>query len=640
MRRLNFILAGLLAVALAPAALALVKRPYPMEEVLRDCKFICTATVETLDADKPSAVFVVDDDLKGKFPTRRLKINMSGDATAKKLDHRAQILKRLAPKLPLVMFVVENGDTFFVYVYTNGTWFNMQGEKADDPEKTVWAFMHGEPYLRRTFKGTTEEMKKLVVDGLAKKVKLPAIDNKEQPGFGPEIKKEEKTEAELSEAHLLCLAAACRPARASGPLVSLDDGLEGERVPAKLQADKKWARILADQGNGMCLSTPLINGNRAYVPVAHGVLNRFGVLYCLDLDTQKVLWAFDANRKMKQGYSSPVLADGRLYFGEGLHEDINCKLYCIDAETGKQLWTFATQSHTEATPVVASGKVFFGAGDDGLYCVDAGTGKKCWQFTGSDKLHLHIDSTPAVAGNRVFCGSGCDEDFGDGDPAIFSLDADTGKPLWLHRTPAWTHKTGDKTKAPCPVPAWASPSVADGVVYFGVGNGRVNAPSSLFEPSGGMLAIDAKTGKEVWPAFKVGDGVLHGVAVDRDAVYFGSRDGNCYALERKTGKQRWKSPLGSPVVATPVPVALPGGNRTVSVFAVGSAGRIACLDAATGKAEWSFDELEKTETLLAATPVVVTTAVKGGLERKLYLGASLNGLSTPALYYLQDFQSN
>src|SRR5207253_6908002 len=135
-----------------------------------------------------------------------------------------------------------------------------------------------------------------------------------------------------------------------------------------------------------------------------------------------------------------------LYFGEGLHEDQNCKFYCLDAKTGKKLWSFAAKSHTEATPVVADGKVYFGAGDDGIYCLDAVNGKRIWQFTGPDKLHLHVDSTPALAGKRLYCGSGIDEDTGHGDPSIFCVDADTGKLVWLHRTPAWTCKRADKKR--------------------------------------------------------------------------------------------------------------------------------------------------------------------------------------------------
>jgi hypothetical protein len=43
----------------------------------------------------------------------------------------------------------------------------------------------GEPYLRTTFKGTTAELQKVLVDHLAGKGKLPE-PIKEEPGFGPE----------------------------------------------------------------------------------------------------------------------------------------------------------------------------------------------------------------------------------------------------------------------------------------------------------------------------------------------------------------------------------------------------------------------------------------------------------------------
>ena len=52
------------------------------------------------------------------------------------------------------------------------------GEELDVPRL--------EPYLRRTFKGTTEEMKKLLQEGLKDSKKFPAVNKQEPPGFGPE----------------------------------------------------------------------------------------------------------------------------------------------------------------------------------------------------------------------------------------------------------------------------------------------------------------------------------------------------------------------------------------------------------------------------------------------------------------------
>ena len=75
-------------------------------------------------------------------------------------------------------------------VYSNGTWFQMTA--PSDEDKPVWSFTHCEPYLRRTFKGTTEEMRQTVADSLAGKKAAPESDAKEKPGLGPEIEEKPK----------------------------------------------------------------------------------------------------------------------------------------------------------------------------------------------------------------------------------------------------------------------------------------------------------------------------------------------------------------------------------------------------------------------------------------------------------------
>jgi len=133
--------------------------------------------------------------------------------------------------------------------------------------------------------------------------------------------------------------------------------------------------------------------------------------------------------------------------------------------------------------------------------------------------------------------------------------------------------------------------------------------------------------------------VLHGLALDDDALYFGSRDGHCYCVDRKTGKERWKAALGSPVIAAPVLARSPRDGSTQGVFAVGSEGLVVCLDPRTGNADWRFTELEKSSPLLISTPAVRVTDVGKGFERRLYFGACFDGLATAAVYFLQDFQS-
>jgi len=283
-----------------PAADAAFSAALSLQKTIKDAKFIVSAKVELVDADKPAVILVVDEDLKGKFPIRRLLINMTGDDDAKKFDHTPLILKRLAPKLPVVLFITENENGHVAFAYTNGTWFQMIAAKAADPQKTVFKFTHGEPYLRRTFKGTTEEIKKLIIDGLAGKAKLPAVNSKEAPGFGPEVNQGTDKEAQARVFRPTSLAL---PAQWAG----------AARKPAQLQADQKWAHIVGDQGVGVVISTPAVSGKQAYLSVADGAIARYGVLYCIDLETRKTVWTFDAGKTMKQGCSSPVLATPALY---------------------------------------------------------------------------------------------------------------------------------------------------------------------------------------------------------------------------------------------------------------------------------------------------------------------------------------
>jgi outer membrane protein assembly factor BamB len=390
------------------------------------------------------------------------------------------------------------------------------------------------------------------------------------------------------------------------------------------------AKFLRAQGTvlpkagGMVVSSPLVVGDRVYVSAAHKAgLDTFGAVYCLDRKTRKVVWATDDDGGMKQMFSSPCVAAGRLYVGEGFHDDPDCKLYCLDARTGKKRWEFQTGSQTEATPCVAGGKVFVGAGNDGVYCLDARTGKKLWQYAaapGKGRL-LRVGASPVVAGKRLYVGSGVDRFSPDnpGETALLCLDAGTGRPVW---------------KVPVSLPAWGAPAVAGDRVYFGLGNGDVFTEAK--RPAGALLCLDARNGKKVWEV-KMAGGVLGRPVLDLENVYFGARDHHCYCLDRATGKQRWKKDLGSPVIASPALVFDPEDGHTAGVFAVATAGRVCCLDPATGKAHWTYKNLENTGNAhLSSAPRVVVRRAEDGDHRWIYFGAALNGLSTPVLYRIED----
>jgi outer membrane protein assembly factor BamB len=738
--------------SLATPAWAFVTRLTPLKNLLAESQSVFVAKVDRLDRDRPSVALTVSEDLKGKAVAGRLAVDLTGDAEARQHDHTPQLLKRLAPDLPVVVFATQRGNRHLAFAYTNGTWFRLLGEPEEGTVR--WRLAHGEPYLRRTFKGTTAELRQAVVDALAGKKDPPAPDPKEPPGFGPEVKpapgagragpaggplfavipllglggplvllallvptvfggalgqlrRWQVFLTVVSLASLLWLISAwLAPPNASAPwsrpgvlwlataLVTLAGlvwacrrrhvpaprrielvllvllsllGLAALGVTAREMARSftpahglllalcagPWAGLLlklgrpqaatepamlaamlvttavllpawwrgqptervvvawtfAPEGRGRIVSQPLVTAESVYVAAAHDdAFEPRGTLYGLDRATGRRVWAFDDGGAMKPVFSSPGRdAAGGLYVGEGFHQDEACKLYCLDAGTGRKRWHFETASHVESSPVVADGRVFVGAGADGLWCLDARTGAPHWHFRGP-----HVDMRPVVVGDRVYAGSGY------GTCEVFCLDAGTGAVRWRTRTD---------------LPVFASPEWSDGRLYCGLGNGDLLTSDA--RPAGAVLCLDADTGQERWRR-DVPDAVHGTPRQAAGRVFFGSRDHGLYCADAATGCLLGRRDLGSPVVASPVVVNLT--DRDTRVYAVASAGRVVCLDAGGGlDPAWEYDL--RTD---AQAPVQVLSAPavwyeSTGQRVRLYLGAEVQSVvSRPVLYCLED----
>ena len=361
-------------------------------------------------------------------------------------------------------------------------------------------------------------------------------------------------------------------------------------------------------GHGFIVSSPLVTDTRVYIAVAHNnPIRPFGTVYGLDAATGRPVWEFSDDGRMKEVFSSPCLADGRLYVGEGLHQDANCKLYCLDADTGRKLWAHRTAGHTESSPVVAAGKVFCGAGDDGVYCLDAATGEERWHFRGS----YHIDAPPLVFGDRVYVGAGV------GDlhrtPGLLCLNAGTGDVVWA---------------LPTELPVWNAPAHADGHLYAGLGNG--NYLRSAERPAGSVLCVRAEDGKRIWN-IPLPDAVLCRPAVRGDVVAFVSRDGHGYGLGRADGRRLWRHDLGAPAVSSPA-LAAPGRDRGAFLYLLGSAGRLSCLDPNAGEVFWTLQVGGKNIRTLSS-PAVWQGA---GGPRRVYVGGGTEGNGGAVLYCLED----
>lgn len=361
---------------------------------------------------------------------------------------------------------------------------------------------------------------------------------------------------------------------------------------------------------GAIISSPVVDADRVYVAaIRDSGTGSSGVVYALERDTGHVRWSFDDGGTMQHTYSTPCLAGGRLYVGEGMHSNLQSRLYCLDATSGRKLWDFRTAGHVESSPCAGAGGVFFGAGDDGLYCLDGLTGARRWRFEGG----LHIDTSPALADGCVYGGSGLSRL--RQRPEAFALDARTGTPRW---------------RIPTDLPVWGSPRVVGNRVYMGLGSGRLLEDRGRREaPAGAILCLETATGQVVWRQ-DLGDAVFGRPVVSAGRLVTGTRAGDCWCLDAGDGRLLWRQPLGSPVLTQP---ALNGDAIVVAA----RDGRVCRLDAASGRPAWWFDLAAYTGSSprLLSSPAVVADAAGG---HRIYVGAELRNpvISAATLLCLQD----
>ena len=201
--------------------------------------------------------------------------------------------------------------------------------------------------------------------------------------------------------------------------------------------------------------------------------------------------------------SSPVVANGTVYFGSG-----DGNVYALDSATGDLRWKFKTGDVVHASPALAGGVLFFGSWDSYFYAVDAATGKEKWRFHGGEDPLIHnqvgFQSSPSIANGIVY--TGCR------DSHVYALDAATGKENWrFFNDLSWVN---------------SAPAVTDGKVFF------ATSDSSLYH------VVDASSGKSVVKQ-QAKAWMFSSPAVVGDVVFIGVLNGTLEARDVKTGELLW-----------------------------------------------------------------------------------------------------
>jgi outer membrane protein assembly factor BamB len=167
-------------------------------------------------------------------------------------------------------------------------------------------------------------------------------------------------------------------------------------------------------------------------------------------------------------------------------------LYALDALTGTKKWAYPTKgSWVISTPIARDGAVYFTTSDSGLFlAVDAKSGVLKYSLSFH---HWPMFSSPAIAGRNLYIGSNAG--------TMMAIDLDK------HAT-AWTFSTdGAKANA-------AALTQKDGAP---------NYAAAFTDNFYDEMVIG------VWKMLSIG-AVLSSPVIERDMIYFGSTDGNVYAI--------------------------------------------------------------------------------------------------------------
>lgn len=610
----------------ANTANAKVTAPVTLEQIL-DGQMIFTAKVVEFLPDKPGMVLAPVVNLKGKFPFERVPVNLAGDKDAKAEKEPEKLLERLDKDVVLVVFANLRGGEFKTLIaYTNGTWLRLTGrvEKDGDKETTRWQFLHCETYFRRTYKGTTEELIKVIQDGL-KGGKLPGYNEKEEPGYGPPLRKSKETPPvkmpltgkldqskrrtersgvsvggstklpfaviQLPFLGLIAALAALFPAVFGGMAVMMRRWVAALSIAsfvsilaALANYFPHWIAWSGIQSLGMAWIVGAVFAGIGGLWASYRYrraqregrgdeyqprfLDRIGILVMIIFALGGLTYAVFAHESLRDSpwlellvFLVPAIASLYFIVAHYLRANANPKPVPISAETvGLWAGSFAC---------AIAGVALLG-GTGGPAVVQGGSmstvrliEQPLWVFEPKEKGAIYAN--PCVTPERVYVSVHHRQGF-DQYGRVYALDPETGAAIWQF------DDDGNLK------PLFCSPAHAEGKLFFGEGY-HTDRDSKLY-------CLDATTGKKLWE-FATTSHTESTPGVANGKVVFGAGDDGMYCLDANTGAKLWQYPTDGSLHIDSNPLIHEGRVYAGSGHSKKSRNaRVFCLDLITGKEVW------------------------------------------------------
>ena len=298
-------------------------------------------------------------------------------------------------------------------------------------------------------------------------------------------------------------------------------------------------------------------------------------------------WSETKNVKWKtplpgEGWSSPVVGDGRIYCTTALNDGRSLRALSIDFATGKIVWDVEVfvngeppvkhkrNSHASPTPWLEGDRLYVTFGPLGTACLSVKDGAKIWE---SKELKWDVQNGPgasvSVAGDLLlFACDGVDAQFGA------ALSKKDGSVVWK------SERSGKAQLAKKPTDMHKAYGTPVSLVVDG-------KPVSVTTGAQRLYAFDPATGKELWFVNYPGFSNVPVPQSDGKSLYVATGFGKAEVWAIKLGGASgdvteshvlWKQLKGGPTESTPL---VAGGRIYTLNGAMGT-----CLNAATGDVVW------------------------------------------------------
>jgi outer membrane protein assembly factor BamB len=273
--------------------------------------------------------------------------------------------------------------------------------------------------------------------------------------------------------------------------------------------------------------------------------------------------------------SSPIIEGNDIIFATD-----KGYIYLVNRISGAIKWRFKTGVNSFLQPLAEKEAVYVAGDDNNIYAVNAVSGKTRWKqglYSEIERLRIGRKALYALDNNK----------------RLYSIDKDNGRINWSHKV-----------------------------------EGNVNdiAVMQMLDREVIILLIDSKkiqalfdNGTERLSDIKIPNLASSYIAVDNQMLFFGSEDGNLYAIEliasEKRFAVRWQAQLEKRLTGSPV-------LYNDSIFSVSTDSEIIGIDKASGLLRWRHKLKGAVRPHLAASSGLIFTVLN---EQSIYaIDISLN----------------